>query len=326
MKILKMIPTSVAHDLAPWALGVYADWVNSQTQKPFYHWQSFQWRNLHFRNPVGIAGGVDKSGESLLNWQSVGAGFLEVGTVTPRPQRANKGRILARDFSSGSLWNKMGFPNDGVDELKARLSNQKLEVPLFINIGKNRDTPPKKAIDDYAELVSKLKDFSETFVVNLSSPNTPGLRSLLEPQHIREIFKNLHQLSPPSNFLLKLSPDVTEEELKAQADAGLENGASGFVLTNTTTQRTGAPAFPESGGISGNYLKPRSQQCLAWLHQHLENLGTSDRPLIVSTGGISSYEDVQERLKMGAQLVQMYSSFIFQGPGLLRKFSREASR
>ena len=162
------LPSQWAHDVAPYLLPTVAKMKGSFNKE----WQSFDWRGLRFQNPLGIAGGVDKTGQSLQAWSQLGAGFVEVGTVTPEPQGPNPGKIMDRDITAQALWNKMGFPNPGADALVRRLQNLKLSTPLFVNIGKNRWTDNKEAHKDYALCIEKLHSFADAFVVNLDFSTT----------------------------------------------------------------------------------------------------------------------------------------------------------
>ncbi len=306
----------MAHSLAPLGLPYYA----AQTPSLDFQWKSFHWNGLFFRNRVGIAGGVDKNGENLLNWQKLGAGFLEIGTITPYAQTPNKGKILDRDWDNGNLWNRMGFPNHGSDEIYFNLRNQKdeLQVPTFVNIGKNRQRPNDEAELDYLYLAERFSNLADGFVINISSPNTAGLRSLQSPQFIESVLKGTNKIMAKKvPTLLKLSPDMAEDDFIACVEAAASNGAQGFVLTNTTLSRPKGCPFPPEGGLSGRALCDLSRR-------HLEKIVKILGPrksdfLIVSVGGISDREEVIRRLDLGADLVQLYSALVFAGPQLLTK-------
>jgi dihydroorotate dehydrogenase len=323
-KLIRWIPAPLAHELAPWALGFYADWISERFATDAFRWNSFQWRGLEFRNPVGIAGGLDKTGESLLDWQRVGAGFLEAGTVTPYPQKPNPGKILDRDFESQSLWNKMGFPNDGARDFMDRVQALSLEVPLFINIGKNRNTSLERASEDYVQCAQILKAKASAFVLNVSSPNTQGLRNLQNQKSLQKIIQSVQEVAPQTPLLLKLSPDMTADELLSCADAALAVGVAGFILTNTTSHRGSlTPHFPPEGGASGRAVKELSKATLKNLTAHLraQDPQNKNQTLIVSVGGIETRADILERQQLGAHLCQIYSALVFQGPGLFAKLS-----
>ncbi len=283
--------------------------------------KSRTWRGLEFKNPIGIAGGVDKNGNCVQGWWSLGAGFIEVGTVTPRGQAANPGKIIDRDLSTSALWNKMGFPNGGSQSLKQCLKaiSRPYATPIFVNIGKNRDTPNENAVNDYTTLISELHEVADAFVVNISSPNTKGLRDLQTADTLRALLADVTKTSAryKKPVLLKLSPDLGEEQLRHTLDVSIECGVDGWILTNTTLTRATGSKFPAEGGVSGAPLTDLSRACLSTAIDHLGSR-KGDR-LIVSVGGILSTDEIKSRLEMGADLVQVYSGLIFNGPGFIQK-------
>lgn len=312
------LPASWSHQLAPAILPVVAKLASNESAR----WKSFAWKGLEFPNPLGIAGGVDKSGAQLTSWQALGAGFLEVGTVTPRPQGPNPGRIMDRDSKTLSVWNKMGFPNPGAEAVREQLDKIKtdLQIPLFINLGKNRDTDNQNAVKDYISAFKTLQEYSETFVINISSPNTKGLRDLQSRELLSSFLAELRQVANSKKLLLKLSPDMNAGMLRESLDLGVQEKMDGFILTNTTLQRPGDLPFPNEGGVSGAPLQPISRQTLELAVQHLGN--DKKNYLIVSVGGIMDYEEVEWRLKHGADLVQVYAALIFQGPFFFQRAAR----
>ena len=303
------IPAGLAHQLAPLGVRLWSDLFPVAENKC----RSFEWRGLHFANRLGLAAGADKNAELVSHWPRLGFGFMEVGTITPLPQNANPGKILDRDWENKNLWNKMGFPNAGMNEMAATLSTQTpFSIPLFVNIGKNRETSAEKAKDDYGQAAQKLAALADVVVVNVSSPNTQGLRDLQETRSLFELVKVVTEASGGKPVLVKLSPDESEKSLRQSLDSASEAGASGFILTNTTLQRpTGSP-FPEVGGVSGSFLKSHSLKALKTAVAHFNS---GPKPLFVSVGGILTPEDAQERLDLGADLVQIYSAMVFEGPG-----------
>lgn len=318
MKIWQFLPAKLAHDLAPYALPVIARaWgVKETPQRHAFKWEKLK-ANKIFANPLGIAGGVDKTGEQLLSWQQLGAGFLELGTLTPLPQKPNPGQILARSFKHLALWNKMGFPNAGVADAKRRLEalDKKLRVPLFINIGKNRQTPNEEAHKDYQTCIRELKTHADVFVINISSPNTKGLRDLQASRQLGELVKTCQdETGGATPLLVKLSPDLTEDSLKSNLEVLLKNQIDGITLTNTSIQRPpGTEEFlAHEGGVSGAPLKILSRSALS---QAIEFLGEDKKKLlIVSAGGIDSKEELLWRLHQGANLCQVYAALVFKGP------------
>lgn len=317
--IWKYLPASLAHSLAPLGLAYYA----SQMPESAPEWQSFHWRNLHFPNRLGIAGGMDKNADYLSTWSRLGVGFIEVGTVTPYSQAANRGKILARDWDSKNLWNKMGFPSHGADEvyfnLRVYLEDSKKEtarVPLFVNIGKNRSRPNSEAEMDYLYLTDRFAPVADVFVINVSSPNTTGLRDLQSEETLKNLTGKVVKLAGEKPVLVKLSPDLSESNLKASLDACLESQISGFILTNTTLSRPADCRFPVEGGLSGKALAELSKKSLKMALAHL---GSERKDLLLaSVGGVLTADDVKERLQLGADLVQVYSALIFNGPRFFR--------
>ncbi len=293
-----------------------------------YIWRSFEWQGMYFRNPTGIAGGLDKDGENILDWQSLGAGFLELGTVTPLPQAANDGVIVNRDHKNLNVWNRMGFPNRGAGDLASTIASRKSEcmVPLFVNLGRNRWTENSHAHMDYCYLIRQFASLADALVINISSPNTTGLRDLFAPDVLAKFLRQLfHQAveSKAGPLILKLSPDLEDNDLVRTIEVALDCGFMGFILTNTTTSRQTASNFPEVGGVSGRALAQRSKRCLSLAREIIEKNRRTDC-LLVSVGGIFTYSDVVERLNLGAHLVQFYSALVFEGPNLFSRIAKEA--
>lgn len=275
---------------------------------------------MHFRNRIGIAGGVDKNAELIPVWQKIGVGFIEVGTVTPRGQEANPGKIMDRDWNAKILWNKMGFPNHGMEALREKLivTKTQRQVPLFVNLGKNRDTSLEKAHEDYGKLAAFLHPHADAFVINISSPNTPGLRSLQSKESLGLLVSSVREQMPDHKIpvLVKISPDFAEQDLESTLDALMKNSVDGLILTNTTLSRPTPSKFSNEGGVSGAFLSELSK---IQLQRTVRFLGADKKKcLIVSVGGVMTPSDVAERLELGADLVQIYSALVFQGPGFFR--------
>ena len=307
------LPPKLAHDISPYILPL----VSGLTPKFDNQWAPLKWKNLSFVNPLGLAGGVDKNGSNLASWKKLGVGFLEVGTVTPKPQKANPGQILLRDKKHKALWNKMGFPNIGADQLAGKLKKLKKDkTPLFINIGKNRWTEQQEAFRDYIFCIEKLHVYADGFVINLSSPNTRGLRDLLQASELKEFLLSLHNHLAERNLvekplLLKLSPDMNESTLKKTLETSMDF-VDGWILTNSTENRSPSNPFPlKEGGVSGRPLADLSQKALAIATPYKNQ---NPKKLIISTGGIDNDREILKRLKMGADLVQVYSALVFSGP------------
>lgn len=319
MKPWLWLPPKLAHDLSPFAVQAYSQFFKKGTPE----WSSFTWKNMHFKNRLGLAGGVDKNGENLPAWQKLGCGFIELGTVVPLPQEPNPGKIFDRSIEDEALWNKMGFPSYGAEEAFYNLRNFKTEsqLPVLVNIGKNRHTLNEFAANDYVYLVEKFNELADAFVVNISSPNTKGLRDLANRESLEAFLKPIAavkaELKSEKPILLKLSPDMETEDLKRIMDISLQNEIDGFVLTNTTLSRATAKAFPIEGGLSGKPVSELSKTALKTAVGHLGSEKT--KKLIISVGGVMTTDDVFERLSLGADLVEVYSTLIFSGLNFFRK-------
>ncbi len=290
------------------------------------------WRHLEFHNRLGVAGGVDKNGINIVDWWTWGPGFIEIGTVTPKPQLPNEGQIIGRNFNKKIVWNKMGFPNDGADIIYKRLNQIRTPhfTPIFLNIGKNRNTSLEEAHKDYVTLIERFRNTVDAFVINISSPNTEGLRELFNTTYFENFLGHIknaidsgkYDLNPPP-CLLKLSPDMSIEDLRFCLETSVKMGLDGWVMTNTTTQRDGKSEFPNKGGLSGQVLSKISRQRL---RDSMDLLGSNRKDkLIVSVGGVMEPEDVFERIEIGADLVQVYSTIIFEGPWFFEKVFNESS-
>lgn len=320
------LPTDIGHKFSPLFLKAYGRFSPYKT----YTWKPFSWRGLDFTNPLGIAGGFDKNADLIEELWTLGVGFVEVGTVTPNHQKKNPGKTIDRHVKGKALWNQLGFPSEGADSVKKRLLGLKQPhfSPVFVNIGKNRDTPMERACDDYVKLVRTFGEVADAFVINISSPNTPHLRSLLSPDKLQDFLSVIIEenkdasIGTPTPILLKLSPDMNEDELRKILDVSLEAGVDGWILTNTTISRENCPPFPQTGGVSGSPLSEKSKQFLKTTIQHL---GPSRKDkLIVSVGGVMTSQDVFERLEIGADLVQVYSTLVFEGPFFFKKVFQDS--
>jgi dihydroorotate dehydrogenase len=321
------LPSKLAHDLSPYGLELYSLLKGSDTTPV---WNPYSFKGLVFKNPLGIAGGVDKNADHLEAWRRVGCGFIEVGTVTPRPQDPNPGLIMNRDAKTFSVWNKMGFPSEGASEVYFNIKKFKshASLPVFVNIGKNRTTENVDAHKDYSELITHFADVADAFVVNISSPNTKGLRDLATLENfnafISPIRKHYDDLKLNQPLFLKLSPDLDMQGQEIVLRACIDHGFDGFVLTNTTLDRTHTPFYPNEGGVSGKPLKEKSIQAL--MHAKNVILKQNQKKCLISVGGVMTAEDVFERIKLGADLVQVYSTLVFEGPGFFRKVSKLAGQ
>ena len=275
---------------------------------------------LTFPNPIGLAAGLDKNGVALPAWAALGFGFIEIGTVTAKAQPGNPRPRIFRLPEQQALINRLGFNNDGADVIANRLaglreSGRWPSVPVGINIGKSRVTPLEEAKDDYLYSFGLLRNFADYITLNISSPNTPGLRELQEPEKLSEL---LHAIGKeagrtPKPLVLKISPDVSGAELKAILAVCEENGVSGIIVTNTTLDHSVIPPqLDQQGGLSGAPLREKSTALV-------RDVATQSEIPIIASGGIFDRESAREKFKAGAQLIQLYTGLIYRGPQLLRE-------
>ena len=274
---------------------------------------------LQFPNPVGLAAGLDKDGEAILAFQALGFGFVEVGTVTPKPQSGNPKPRLFRLPESRAVINRMGFNNQGADALVRRAArvkdSGKLEIPLGVNIGKNATTPIEEAMDDYLTCFKKVRQVADFLVVNVSSPNTKNLRSLQQATRLKVILEALqeeNQRGQPIPLLVKMSPDLQTEDCVQSLETAVEAGFQGAIISNTTISREGI-AHAERygpGGLSGAPLFQSSTQKLKEVVQHFV-----DTPLdFIGVGGVMNGEQAVQKRAAGASLIQAYTGFVYGGP------------
>lgn len=280
---------------------------------------------LNFKNPIGLAAGFDKDGKHYQTIAALGFGFIEVGTVTPRPQAGNPKPRLFRLKKDEALINRMGFNNAGVDALVKNLQ-KKRPKGLIIggNIGKNKDTPNESAVDDYLYCFEKLFPYVDYFVVNVSSPNTPGLRDLQEKEPLKKILNTLQRVNQqkanPKPILLKIAPDLSDAQLDDIIEIVQTTGIEGVIATNTTINRAGLIENINkvgAGGLSGKPLRERATEVIRYLHK--KSGGTLT---IIGVGGIASPADAIEKLDAGASLVQIYTGLIYEGPDLIKQINK----
>ena len=266
-----------------------------------------------FKNPAGLAAGFDKNATMVKTLHALGFGYVEVGTITPKPQEGNPKPRLFRYPEYESLQNAMGFNNEGASIIKERLKRiYPAMFPIGVNIGKNKTTPQEKALDDYAFLIETFKDLSNYLVINISSPNTPNLRDLQNEKFIGELFAMAKEMTN-TPILLKIAPDMSEKNAITLCQKAIEAGASGIIATNTSIDYSLLPRAKDFGGISGKVIKEKSFSIFKAIAKELFGKTT-----LISVGGIDSAEEAYKRIKAGANLVQIYSAFIFQGPKLLK--------
>ncbi|MET0899338.1 MAG: quinone-dependent dihydroorotate dehydrogenase [Mycobacterium sp.] len=267
---------------------------------------------VHFPGPMGLAAGFDKDGHGLDTWGALGFGYAEVGTVTAHAQPGNPTPRLFRLPADRALLNRMGFNNHGSAALAARLLQHHPEVPIGVNIGKSKVTPPGQAADDYRASARLLAPLAAYLVVNVSSPNTPGLRDLQAVESLRPILSAVLEESGRTPVLVKIAPDLADSDVDEIADLAVELGLAGIVATNTTISRAGLAtagvAELGSGGVSGAPVARRSLEVLRRLYDRV-----GDRLVLVSAGGIETADDAWERIISGAALLQGYTGFIYGG-------------
>lgn len=279
--------------------------------------------NLSFSNRIGLAAGLDKNGDYVDALASLGFGFIEIGTVTPKPQVGNPRPRLFRLVKEEAIINRMGFNNKGADYVVERLKKIKFRGILGINIGKNRDTPNEKAVDDYLFGFQTFWKYASYITINVSSPNTPGLRDLQHAEFLTSLLatlkqeqKKIHELHHKYvPLVVKISPDLTDDELHETATVLLAQQIDGVIATNTTTERTGVEQSPfakESGGLSGRPLTQRSTMIIKKLHDILQN-----RIPIIAVGGVMNKVTAAEKIAAGATLIQVYTGFIYQGTAII---------
>lgn len=282
---------------------------------------------LRFPGPVGLAAGFDKDGIAVRALAALGFGSIEIGTVTPRPQPGNPRPRLFRLTADEALINRMGFNNGGATAMAARLAAGRPAVPLGINLGKNKDTPNDQAATDYVTGLERLYAFGDYFVVNVSSPNTPGLRELQGRDFLADLLGQLqeknralasdHGLTRPRPLLLKLAPDLTPAALAEAVDVALGAGLDGLIATNTTISRDGLatppPLCDEAGGLSGRPLRERAAMVLAAVYRQ-----AGGKMPLIGVGGIMNADDAYSRIRAGASLLQVYTGFIYNGPSFVR--------
>jgi dihydroorotate dehydrogenase len=327
--ILFLLPAETAHTFVsvilkiPFVsriLGKFYRLENASLQREVF--------GLKFRNPVGLAAGFDKNSRLFKNLAHFGFGFIEIGTVTPQPQSGNPKPRLFRLPADEALINRMGFNNAGAVAIARRLKRKHGNIIIGANIGKNKETPNQEAFRDYELCFLALRDVVDYFIINVSSPNTPGLRDLQEKEPLTKLLLHLQKLnkslSSPRPILLKIAPDLSNAHLDTIIEIVKETKIDGIVATNTTISRAKLKTPRDiltgigNGGLSGKPLAKRSTEVIRYLYQK------SNRSFpIIGVGGIHSAADAMEKLNAGASLIQLYTGFIYEGPALIRKIKQE---
>lgn len=326
-QLLFLLPAELSHELTFKGLDYASQLRLLSLFVPKPRRQKCHLMGLEFDNAVGLAAGLDKNGEHIRALSELGFGFIEVGTVTPRAQLGNPQPRMFRLTRSDALINRMGFNNQGVDALVKNVQACDYQGVLGINIGKNKDTPLEGALDDYLICMKKVYSLASYITINISSPNTPGLRELQSKSYLMELLaglkaKQLELLRATGKntpLVLKVAPDLNEEEVQNMAGAVLESGMDGLITTNTSVDKSlvaGEKFADEQGGLSGQPIFDGSLKVQQQFHSLLKG-----KVPIIAAGGIDSPERAQQRLDHGASLIQLYTGFIYQGPGLIAEIA-----
>ena len=288
--------------------------------------------NLTFRNPIGLAAGMDKDCTALASWDAFGFGFAETGTVTPLPQEGNPKPRLFRLPEYKAVINRMGFNNCGADEFLKNIINKKEGISndfiVGINIGKNKRTELEDAYQDYKFSFEKLYEHADYFAINVSSPNTEGLRELQQKKYLDEILKSLQELNKEldelyscksKDIFLKIAPDLTQQEVDDIIQVSIDNNITGLIATNTTISRDDLPEnIYESGGLSGRPLRGLANGIIKYICDK-----AGDKLSVIACGGVFNADDVKEKLDLGAKLVQLYTGFIYEGPFVVKRMKKK---
>jgi dihydroorotate dehydrogenase len=323
--LLFLLPAEAAHDLGILALRILGAfpplcrWLRRRAL-PSEDRLSVQLGTLRFPNPIGLAAGLDKNAVAVKGLYALGFGAVEVGTLTPRPQPGNPKPRIFRLPEHSALINRMGFNNGGAASAAERLrALGDHPAPLGVNVGKNKDTPLEQAADDYLQGVETLGPLGDYVVLNASSPNTPGLRKLQEPEQLAALLtrvrERLSQVAPGKPLFLKIAPDLPMEAVDELVDVALACRVDGLIATNTTVERPFEhPLAKEAGGLSGRPVRDRSTAVIRRAF-----LRSGGKLPLIGVGGVFTAEDAYEKLRAGASFVQVYTGFIYEGPGMVRR-------
>lgn len=266
-----------------------------------------------FYNPIGLGAGFDKNATMVRGIQDLGFGFTEIGTLTPKPQEGNPKPRMFRHIQEESIQNAMGFNNEGLLKVQKRLKKiYPFTTPIGVNIGKNKVTPESQAINDYTTLIKALHSLGDYLVINISSPNTPGLRDLQNEEFITRLFAEAKAITNKP-ILLKIAPDMSVEDAVSLTKMAVDKGADGIIATNTTVDYSLVKEPKDIGGLSGGVLKEKSFKIFEAIAKELYG-----KTILISVGGIDSAQEAYKRIKAGASLVQIYSGLIFHGPDMIR--------
>ena len=321
LSFLRMLPPELAHSIALNSLQLlYQLKLISIFFPQRFSETSFTFKGLKFKNKLGIAAGLDKNGDFINSLGALGFGFIEVGTITPKPQSGNPRPRVFRFTDQEAIVNRLGFNNKGVDYLVKRIKGREYNGVLGINIGANKDSIGQKRVDDYIECFQKVSAYADYITVNISSPNTPGLRSLHSKENFLPLFKAINHVRETENFsnpiFIKLSPDEHIDVISEITKAIKEFNFDGVITSNTTIEKSNLIFQSKEvllGGLSGKPLLEKSNELLSLVHSKEPKL------LKIGVGGVHSKESFNMKLEKGASLVQIYTSFIYHGPKIIKK-------
>lgn len=317
--LLFSMSAEAAHHFALACLRVAGPWLPKKLADPISPISAF---GLEFKHRVGLAAGFDKNGVALPAWEALGFAFVEIGTVTAQAQPGNPPPRIFRYAKQQALINRLGFNNDGAERVAKRLSKLRdrgrwPRIPVGINLGKSRVTPLERAVDDYLFSLQKLREHADYLVLNVSSPNTPGLRELQERAYLAELLRAVNAERGGIPVLVKIAPDLEASALDELVDVCAQNQVAGIIATNTTLDHSSiGHARDEQGGLSGMPLREKSTAII----RHIAHKTAIP---IIGCGGISDTDSAREKIKAGAQLLQVYTGFIYRGPRLINELARE---
>jgi len=317
-KIFRFFPPEIAHRLALISLKILNKIKILQiffpTNKDFD--KPREYFNLKFKNMLGVAAGLDKNGDFVDELISIGFGFIELGTVTPKPQEGNQKPRVFRYINQRAVVNRLGFNNKGVDYLVSQIKNKKYDAVIGVNIGANKESTNDQRVEDYAYCFEKVHKYCDYVTVNISSPNTPELRKLHNPDELEKIFKRINEIKSinliDTPIFLKISPDESEETILEILKIHDTLKINGFIVSNTSIDKSILEDCSHEGGISGKPLYERSNQLLERIHEFNNEI------FLIGVGGVFTKEDYESKIKSGASLVQIYTGFIFEGPGIVK--------
>lgn len=317
LSIFKLFPPELSHSIALNSLNILYKLKLLSFFKPKIKNKNYELFGLNFKNKLGTAAGLDKNGDFIDCLGGLGFGFLEVGTVTPLPQTGNPKPRVFRLFKEQAVINRLGFNNKGVDHLVKNLKKRSFDGVVGVNIGANKDSKGQRRIDDYLECLRKVSNFSDYVTINISSPNTPGLRDLHNTENIKKLIFAVEQEIEKINFLrpvfLKISPDESFELIQNIAEMIESSTLTGLIISNTTLSRDGIQDKDQhiKGGLSGAPLMNKSTKILNLVNNNYPNLA------LIGVGGVMSKSDFDKKIHSGASLVQIYTGFIIKGPKIV---------